>query len=83
MVDIDYSENLHHIHLWATQQEWFRQIQSTLFILMAYFINPNTGVLEIMTFAFFTPDLDHTVVGFSIDMHIGLHSIFLSVHFIS
>ena len=48
MVDIDYSENLHHIHLWATQQEWFRQIQSTLFILMAYFINPNTGVLEIM-----------------------------------
>ena len=37
-------------------------LQSSLFILMAYFINPNTGLLEVATFGFFTADLNKSSV---------------------
>ena len=61
-VDCDYSENLKHLILWQSQQGFFKQILSTLFILIAYYIHPRTGRLEVHTYAFLTSDLDHTSV---------------------
>ena len=61
-VDCDYSENLKHLILWQSQQGFFKQISSTLFILIVYYIHPRTGRLEVHTYAFLTSDLDHTSV---------------------
>ena len=48
----DYAENFHHLSQLQSQAEYFNMLQSSLFILMAYFINPNTGLLEVATFVF-------------------------------
>ena len=52
IIHMDYAENFHHLSQLQSQAEYFNMLQSSLFILMAYFINPNTGLLEVATFGF-------------------------------
>ena len=62
IIHMDYAENFHHLSQLQSQAEYFNMLQSSLFILMAYFINPNTGLLEVATFGFFTADLNKSSV---------------------
>ena len=62
IIHMDYAENFHHLSQLQSQAEYFNMLQSSFFILMAYFINPNTGLLEVATFGFFTADLNKSSV---------------------
>ena len=62
IIHMDYEENFHHLSQLQSQAGYFNMLQSSLFILMAYFINPNTGLLEVATFGFFTADLNKSSV---------------------
>ena len=61
-LDGDYSENLQLLTLWQSQQGFFNQLQITLFVLIAAFVNPKSKKLEICSLGWFTEDLDHTCV---------------------
>ena len=87
IIHMDYAENFHHLSQLQSQAEYFNMLQSSLFILMAYFINPNTGLLEVATFGFFTADLNKSSVSstyyFCSDNIACLFLVSMSLHLLS